>query len=111
MLQHNFLISFRNFWRNKTSFIINVCSMSTGLGCTLLIFLWITDELSVDKFHEKDEQLYQVMANYSTPAGVSTMEFTPSPLAEALAAEMPEIEYSVAVNPFFDWFKGPGILS
>jgi len=111
MLKHNFLISFRNFWRNQTSFLINLFGLSAGLVCSLLISLWIADELSVDKFHEKDQQLYQVMANYSSPNGINTVEFTPSPLADALAAEMPEIEYSVSVNPFFDWFKGPGIIS
>jgi ABC-type antimicrobial peptide transport system permease subunit len=111
MLRHNLLISFRNFWRNQTAFLINLSGLSTGLACTLLIFLWIVDELSIDKFHEKDAQLYQVMANYSSPDGVNTAQFTPSPLAEALAAEMPEVEYAVSLNPFFDWFKGPGIIS
>ena len=111
MLRHNLLISFRNFWRNQTAFLINLCGLSTGLACALLIFLWIMDELSIDKFHEKDAQLYQVMANYSSPDGVNTVEFTPSPLAEALAAEIPEVEYAVSLNPFFDWFKGPGIIS
>ena len=111
MLRHNLLISFRNFWRNQTAFLINLCGLSTGLACALLIFLWILDELSIDKFHEKDEQLYQVMANYSSAGGVNTVQFTPSPLAEALAAEMPEVDYAVSLNPFFDWFKGPGIIS
>lgn len=111
MLRHNLLISLRNFSRNQTAFLINLTGLSTGLTCSLLIFLWIADELSIDKFHEKDAQLYQVMANYSSPGGVNTARFTPSPLAEALAAEMPEVEYAVSVNPFFDWFKGPGIIS
>src|SRR5688572_19789033 len=55
MTRHNLLISFRNFGRNRTAFLINLCGLSTGLVCALLIFLWVADELSFDKFHDKDE--------------------------------------------------------
>lgn len=108
---HNLLISFRNFWRNKTAFLINLGSLSTGLICALFIYLWIADELSVDKFHEHDDRLYRVLANYERPDGVSTEEYTPTPLPPALAAEMPEVEYAVSTNPFMDWFNGPGMVS
>src|SRR5688572_3717413 len=51
MLRHNLLISFRNFWRNQTAFLINLSGLATGLTCFLLIFFWIADEQSIDKFH------------------------------------------------------------
>ena len=65
MFRHNFLITYRNFLRYKSSFFINLIGLSTGLACALLIYLWVNDELSVDKFHKKDEQLYQVLVNIS----------------------------------------------
>lgn len=111
MIRHNILISFRNFGRNRTAFFINLCGLSTGLVCALLIFLWVADELSFDKFHDKDERLYKVMVNVPSPSGILTSDYTPSPLAGALVAEMPEVEYAASFNPFMDWFAGPGILS
>ena len=51
------------------------------------------------------------MVNYQFPDGIKTLQNTPSPLAEALAEEMPEVEYAVSVNTFTDWFSGPGIVS
>ena len=110
LLRHNFIISFRSFMRYKSSFLINLIGMSTGLACVLLIWLWVTDELSIDKFHEKDEQLYQVLNNHKFQY-IKTLELTPVPLAAALAEELAEVEHAVAVNDFFSGEKAEGILS
>jgi len=88
---------YRNFKRNKSSLFINLIGLSTGLACALLIYLWVNDELNVDKFHEKDSQLFQVMQNVKMTKDIITWEATPGPLAEALAEEMPEVESAVSV--------------
>lgn len=107
MFQHNLLFAFRNFRRNKSSFFINLIGLSTGLACALAIFLWITDELSVDAFFDKDRQLYQVMKTYPNADGsVSTGEETPSLLATMMMEDFPEIEYSVSTIS-----RDAGILS
>ena len=99
MFQHNLLTILRNFRRNKTSFFINLIGLSTGLACALLIYLWVNDELHVDKFNKKDSQLYQVMKNSQVSNGkIKTYEWTPGPLAKALAEEMPGVEYAVTVQ-------------
>jgi putative ABC transport system permease protein len=67
MFRHNILISYRNFLRYKSSFFINLLGLSSGLACALLIHLWIADEMSVDKFHRKGDQLYQVLRNVERP--------------------------------------------
>jgi hypothetical protein len=111
MFQHCLLLSFRTFRRFKSSFFINLIGLSTGLACTLLIYLWVNHELSIDKFHEKDSQLYQVLYNSETPEGVGTGDMTAVPLAEALLKEMPEVEQAVSVNDFRTWNNREGILS
>lgn len=99
MLRHNLLIIFRGLRRFKRTFVINLVGLSVGLASALLIYLWVNDELSVDKFHEKDERLYQVMTNVQENGGWWTIVDTPGPLGQALSEEMPEIEYAVAVAP------------
>ncbi|MBT28301.1 MAG: transporter permease [Thalassobius sp.] len=107
MLRHNFLISLRNFRRYKTSFFINFIGLSTGLACVLFIYLWVNDELNVDKFHMRDKQLYQVMKNNVTTQEIKTGEDTPGLLARSLKEEMPEVENAVSVFPPADYtFKG-----
>jgi putative ABC transport system permease protein len=95
MLRHNLVIILRGLSRFKSTFVINLVGLSVGLASALLIFLWVDDELSVDKFHEKDQRLYQVM----TTLEENTIVDTPGPLVETLAEEMTEIEYAAAVAP------------
>ncbi len=104
MFQHHLLLIYRNISRSKASFLINLIGLSSGLACTLLIYLWVNDELSIDTFHEKDSRLYQVMANHNNAAGIKTIEGGPAILAETLAEEMPEVENAAASSGIFDGF-------
>ena len=99
MLRHNLVIIFRSLSRFKRTFVINLVGLSVGLASALLIFLWVNDELSVDKFHEKDERLYQIVANFQENGGWNTIIDTPGPLAHTLAEDMPEIEYVATLAP------------
>ena len=98
MFLHSLLLIFRHFKRHKSSFLINLIGLSTGLACSLLIYLWVKDELNVDQFHQQDEQLFQVIEHDRNADGISTGEHTAGLLAEALANEMPQIEYAVSAR-------------
>lgn len=91
MLKHYLLIIYRNFIRSKSYFFINLAGLSTGLACTLLIYLWVRDEYRMDKFHEHDARLYQVMENQQYADELMTTTSTPGILSENLALEFPEI--------------------
>ena len=103
MLKHNLLVSFRSFLRYKTAFTINLIGLSTGLACALFIYLWVQDENSVDKFHELDDQLYQVMLHHEESGSLNTGVETPALLAEAMASEVPEIDIAIQSTPS-SWF-------
>ena len=100
MVRHNLLITYRNFWRYKSSFFINLVGLSTGLAAALLIYLWVYSEMSVDQFHEKKETLFQVLRNIPDASGtLQTHEANSVLLPPALEAEMPEVEYVVPTRP------------
>ena len=109
MFRQNLLFIYRNFKKFKSTFFINLIGLSSGLACTLFIFLWVSDELNVDKFNEKDSQIFQAMENRKIANGIGTGTESSGPLAEALLKEMPEIEYAAAVAPP-GWF-GKSTLS
>ncbi|WP_177189124.1 ABC transporter permease [Chitinophaga sp. YR573] len=111
MFRNNLKTAWRRFLRDRQFTILNLIGLSTGLAAVLLICLWVSDEISVNKFHKKDRQLYQVISNLKTPQGIMTMDITPVPLAESLVKEMPEVESAVSVNDFFNWQSKDGILS
>jgi putative ABC transport system permease protein len=91
MYRHNFLLSIRNFRRYKSSFFINVIGLSTGLACTLMIYLWVSDELAIDKFHENDTRLYRVMSNHTDAGGIFTWDGTPGLLVDEVRNTVPEV--------------------
>ena len=98
MFKFYFFQSIRSIKRDKTTFFINLFGLSLGLTFTLLIYLWVNNEYSVDKFHEKDARLYTVMNNWTLPNGIDTWNASPTLMANALKEELPEIEDAVTVK-------------
>lgn len=100
MLKNYFKTAWRNLIKDKQFTLLNLLGLSTGLACTLLIFLWVNDELHIDKFNEKDSRLYQVLKTAPNSDGtVTTFDATQGLLAEELVKSYPEIEYATAVRP------------
>jgi putative ABC transport system permease protein len=95
MLKYSLKHIFRNWKKSKSALLINLIGLTTGLTCALFIYLWVNDEFSFDKFHEKDSQLYQVMTRSQTNKGIEVSEASSGLLAETLHDEVPEIEYAV----------------
>jgi putative ABC transport system permease protein len=110
MFSNNIRIIWRNLIKDRQFTLLNLVGLSTGLACSLLLWLWISDERSVDKYNDKDHQLYQVMANIKSNGGIITMGSTPGILAKALREEMPEVEQAVSVLPA-SWFPFKGIIT
>ncbi len=110
MFKNNLKIAWRNLIKDRQFTFLNLIGLSTGLACVILIYLWVNDELHVDKFNEKDKQLYQVMLNGHSSHGIQTGENTPGLLADALSKEMPEAEYVTSVIPS-TWFANKGLIS
>lgn len=101
MLKHNLLISLRSFKRFKSTFLINLLGLSSGLAATMLIYLWVHDELSMNQFDEKDSDRHvQVIHTYPTSGTYHTNidGSTPNPLFKRLPKDLPEIEYAFPVS-------------
>ena len=93
MLTNYFKTAFRSFKRHKSSFFINVIGLSIGMACSILIFLWVMDELNYDKFHADNDRIYQVMEHQTYSDNIITTISTPGVLAPALKEEIPDMEY------------------
>ena len=99
MIRKNLKNIFQN-WKNlNSSFLINIIGLSVGLACTILIYLWISDELSFDKFHKNSSQLFQVMESTQMSNDIDITWATSGLLAKLLQEEIPEIENSVTTCP------------
>jgi putative ABC transport system permease protein len=108
MFKNYFKTAWRNLLKDRQFSFLNLLGLSTGLACVLLIYLWVSDELSVDKFIKNDNRVYEVMKTAPTADGnVITFPSTPGLLAQSMQKELPEIEFATAVRPGYE----TGILS
>lgn len=99
MIKNYFKIAWRNLVRDKQFSFLNLLGLSTGLACALLIYLWVSDEFSVDKFNENDSRLYEVLKrNPDGAGGITIGKNTQGLLADAMAKEFPEVEFAVCVR-------------
>jgi putative ABC transport system permease protein len=96
--------AWRHLIKNPQFTMLNLLGLSTGLVCTLLVWLWVRDELSFDKFHEKDDRLYQVMIHEKSSTQIVTSDGTGDRMAETLLEKMPEVEMTVITTPS-SWFR------
>ncbi|RBL90664.1 ABC transporter permease [Chitinophaga flava] len=110
MLPNHIRLIWRALLKDRQFTLLNLLGLSTGLACTLLLLLWINDELQVDKYNVHDRQLYQVMLNTKSDEGIRTMPNTPGLLARSLKEEIPEITAAVSVLPA-SWFPYKGVIS
>ncbi|MBL0744736.1 ABC transporter permease [Chryseolinea lacunae] len=87
MLQNYFKIALRSLRRNGAYSIINIAGLSVGIAASILILLWVHDELTFNHYFSRYETLHQVKLNTHVDNGVMTGGFTPLPLREALTQD------------------------
>ncbi len=104
MFKNYIKIAFRNLKKDKQFTLLNVLGLSAGIACTLLIYLWVHDELSYDKFFANSSQVYQVMEHHKSSAGLVLSDESSGLVSETLLAQDPEVEYAAAVAPT-DWWQ------
>ncbi|MCK5368156.1 MAG: ABC transporter permease, partial [Cyclobacteriaceae bacterium] len=87
MIRNHIITALRNFTKNKFFTFINISGLSIGIACSILILLWVSDELSFDKFHPKADRLYQVRVKTNFANKIHTWDALPLPTYTALKTE------------------------
>jgi putative ABC transport system permease protein len=86
----------RNIKKYPTYSVINIAGLAIGMACVILILLYIKDELSYDRFHEKADRIYRVVDSFDVPGGISRdYAFTSAPFAPNLKRDFSEVEDAV----------------
>lgn len=90
MFRNYSITALRRLRREKLLSFINITGLAVSFAACCLIFLYITDEFSFDRFHKKGDRTYSVVTDdhYYENSYRNTM----FPLASILAERFPEIE-------------------
>lgn len=108
MLRNYLTIASRNLQRNLLSTLINVVGLGLGIVCSLLILLWVQDELRFDAFHTQGEALYRVKALQLHQQGAFATDATPAMLAASLEQEFGEVSQSLVMSWEERWLLRAG---
>ena len=100
MIKNYFKVALRNLWKNKGLSFINIFGLASGMACSLLIFLFVTDELSYDRFTVGSDRVYRVVKDFVNDDGSRLPDATTPPaVAPAIQKEIPGIEHVTRVFP------------
>jgi ABC-type antimicrobial peptide transport system permease subunit len=105
MFKNYLLIAVRNLLRQKGFSAINITGLSVGMACSILILLWVSHELSYNRFNEKADRLYRLVQTQHYVSGPLTTTCMPGLIAKDLQKDIPEISNS------FMYYVVPGIVS
>ncbi|MFK8007622.1 MAG: ABC transporter permease [Saprospiraceae bacterium] len=92
MFKNYIKLSWRNLTKNRSHSLINLLGLSIGIACCLLILLWVTDELSFDKWNEKSDRIFRVTNEVNFGGMHKHYAVSPSPVGPALRSDFPEVE-------------------
>src|SRR5580698_971519 len=90
MWKNYLLLAYRNLTRNRAFSLINIFGLAIGLTTCLLIMVYVLDETSYDRQFKNLDRLYRVALGMPSEGWAAG----PAPLAEAMRAELPEVEES-----------------
>jgi putative ABC transport system permease protein len=98
MLINYLKVAVRSIMRNKLLSFINIAGLAIGLTAGILIYMWVQDELSYDRFHKHADDIYRVVETQFYTGEPFYVAVTPGPLAAKLKSDYPEIVNAVRMN-------------
>jgi putative ABC transport system permease protein len=98
MFKNYIKIAWRNLYKNKAFSLIHIAGLTIGITVCMMIFVYIINEFSVDKFHNNQKRIYRVMRNFD--ALKQGVPYLSGPYAPALLNDFPgDIKQAVRVQP------------
>jgi len=92
MFKNYLKISLRKLWREKEYAFLNIIGLAVGIAVSLLICLYIYDELNYDSFFDESNHIYRVQFEHDF-GGKKEMESTiPEMIGPNLRDTYPEVE-------------------
>ncbi|KPK81663.1 MAG: hypothetical protein AMS27_15315 [Bacteroides sp. SM23_62_1] len=96
-------VAIRNLIRQLGYTLINILGLAIGLACSILIFLYVLNEVTYDRFHEKAENIYRIGVRGQMMGNELNQAVTAAPMMEALLNDYPEVEMAVRLASFGGW--------
>ena len=100
MIKNYFKIAIRNLLKRKGFSAINVLGLAIGIGTCLVMLLFVQDELSYDRFHEKADRIVRVYFSGTVQGGKMVESTVMPPTAQALKSDYPEVQEATRIRTY-----------
>jgi putative ABC transport system permease protein len=97
------LVAIRNLLKQRSYTLINITGMAIGITCSIFIILFVSHELSYDKFHSRADRIFRVGVSGKFSGNEFNQAVTAQPMAQALISDYPEVKNVVRLREFGDW--------
>ena len=98
MYKNYLKIALRNLKRNKIYSILNILGLSVGIIVCILIFLYVQDEISFDKFYTQADQIYRIINRGTIRGKPVETPLVSGPWGPAMKEEFPEVLKAVRIK-------------
>lgn len=99
MIRHYLKIAFINLIKHAcSSTVINIIGLALGIACSVLVLLFVIDELSYDRFHENADRIYRIAQTIHIDDRQDTAFPTPPILGPTLVQDFPEVLMTTRVH-------------
>ncbi|MEE9462738.1 MAG: ABC transporter permease, partial [Bacteroidales bacterium] len=98
MIANIIKVAFRNLFKHFGYSFINILGLAIGLASTIFIFLYVINELTYDRFHEKSDRIYRAWILGNMPGTEMRHAVTSPPMMEAMLMDYPEVESAVRLR-------------
>lgn len=100
MVKHYFKVTFRHIRKHILISLLNISGLAIGIGCFVLIMLYVNHELNYDQYNEHFDDIYRIRVDAQIGSTVIQQLGTPAPLPAAMYDEYPEVR---AITRIGNW--------
>ncbi len=99
MLRNYFKVALRNIARHKAYTFINVAGLAAGMACCIVIFLYVTCELTYDAYHEDADRVFRVAEHRTVPVGEFSSPHVCPAVAPAIMRDFSQVAAVARLDP------------
>lgn len=94
MLTNYLKVALRSIFRNKLTAFINIAGFALAITCALMIYLYVTDELSYDRYHSKSDRIYRITRDFLSEDGIVNLRLAnvAPPIGPLIKNDFGEVE-------------------
>src|ERR1700712_2981697 len=101
MLRNHIKIAFRSLSRNKGYSAINITGLAVGLAVCIMIMLYVTHEMTYDRFHKNGDRIYKLQASIKIGGNTMNMDYLSFAAGPLVKQAQPSVECYMRTLTYF----------